>query len=110
MVALEILSTSGLAVDTANDGVQAVNLARATAYDLILMDMQMPKLDGLAVTRQIRAIPGRQAVPILAMTANAFNEDRARCMDAGMNDFLAKPVVPEVFFATLLRWLDKPSS
>ncbi|MDD2664752.1 MAG: MASE1 domain-containing protein [Dechloromonas sp.] len=110
MVALEILSTSGLAVDTANDGVQAVNQVRATAYDLILMDMQMPELDGLAATRQIRSIPGRQAIPILAMTANAFNEDRARCMDAGMNDFLAKPVVPEVFFATLLRWLDKPSS
>lgn len=62
-------------------------------------------MDGLIATRQIRQLPGRQTVPILAMTANAFDEDRVRCIDAGMNDFLPKPVVPEEFCATLFYWL-----
>ena len=82
---------------------------RAKRYDLILMDMQMPKLDGISATRQIRQIPGREAMPIIAMTANAFSEDRARCLDAGMNDFLSKPVVPDKFYATLYAWLQRPA-
>jgi CheY-like chemotaxis protein len=70
-----------------------------------MMDMQMPKMDGLAATRQIREIPGYAVTPIIAMTANAFVEDRERCLAAGMNDFLVKPFKPEVLFAILLRWL-----
>ncbi|WP_300440660.1 MASE1 domain-containing protein [Zoogloea sp.] len=105
LVAQELLSTTGLIIDTADNDLQAVQKAKAKPYDLILMDMQMPKMDGVTATRLIRQIPGRQTVPIIAMTANAFSEDRARCMDAGMNDFLSKPVVPEKFYYALLAWL-----
>ena len=107
MVELDLLADSGLILQTADDGLEAVEKAQAEGYDLILMDVQMPHMDGLTATRRIRRIPGHQTVPILAMTANAFSEDKARCLEAGMNDFLAKPIVPEVFFATLLRWLRK---
>jgi CheY-like chemotaxis protein len=69
------------------------------------MDMQMPNVNGLEATRQIREIPGYRHIPIIAMTANAFAEDRAQCMEAGMNDFLIKPFNPEALYATLLRGL-----
>ncbi len=105
-VALELLrETLGLAVDIAPDGAQALEMALSHRYDLILMDMQMPELDGLGATQAIREIAGYETVPIIAMTANAFAEDRALCLDAGMNDFIAKPVDPDVLFAVMLSWL-----
>ncbi len=86
---------------------QAIEKARANDYALILMDMQMPNLNGLEATRQIRAIRDPLSTPILAMTANAFAEDKARCLAAGMNDFLVKPFDPEALFSSLIRWLDR---
>ncbi|MEW5786989.1 MAG: PAS domain S-box protein [Pseudomonadota bacterium] len=104
-VARAMLGLAGLEVDLAEDGEQALELGRRQIYDLVLMDMQMPRLDGLAATRALRALPGWARVPILAMTANAFSEDRQRCLEAGMNDHVAKPVDANLLYATLLRWL-----
>ena len=103
-----LLEEVGLVVDLAEDGVVAVNMAKATNYALILMDMQMPILDGVAACKAIRLCPGREKTPILAMTANAFEEDRQRCFEAGMNDHIAKPVDPDLLFETLLKWLNQP--
>ena len=104
-----LLEATGLSIDTAEDGSQAVEKAHAKHYQLIIMDMQMPVIDGVEATRQIRQLPGYQEVPILAMTANAFAEDKQRCLNAGMNDFLTKPIVPETVFAKLLAWLGQHS-
>ena len=99
------LESAGLRVATATDGEQALALARDARFDAILMDMQMPRLNGLDATREIRKIVGYASTPIIAMTANAFAEDRERCLQAGMNDFLAKPVVAEGLYACVLRGL-----
>jgi PAS domain S-box-containing protein len=101
----ELLKDVGLAVDLAGDGKQAVALAKQNSYTLILMDMQMPNLNGVDATRLIRTLAGYQHTPILAITANAFDEDRQVCLEAGMNDHIAKPVNPELLFETLLKWL-----
>jgi CheY-like chemotaxis protein len=103
-VAQELLHGVGLVVETAEDGVRAVELATTRPYDLILMDVQMPDMDGLAATRMIRE-RARRRTAIVAMTANAFGEDRRSCLDAGMDDHVAKPIDPEMLFSTLLRWL-----
>ena len=107
IVSQYLLEDGGLAVDTAQNGVEAISKVRTQRYAAILMDMQMPELNGLDATRKIREIDGYRDVPILAMTANAFAEDRARCLDAGMNDFIVKPVDPDQVFATLLKWLEQ---
>ncbi|EGJ11804.1 MULTISPECIES: response regulator [Rubrivivax] len=105
LVAEELLECAGLVVDLVGDGRQAVERAAANAYAAILMDVQMPVLDGLQATREIRARPGGEHVPVIAMTANAFGEDREACLAAGMNDHLPKPVAAERLYTQLLRWL-----
>jgi PAS domain S-box-containing protein len=104
-VTLLLLRNVGLAPDLAENGRKAVHMATLHDYALILMDVQMPQMDGLEATRAIRAIPGRSATPILGTTANAFDEHRRECLSAGMNDFVAKPVAPAVLYSTVLKWL-----
>jgi len=104
-VAGALLRVAGLQVDVAGTGRQAVDMARDGAYALVLMDVQMPEMDGLDATRALRAIPACRQLPILAMTANAFGDDREACLAAGMNDHLPKPVDPAALYAALLRWL-----
>jgi CheY-like chemotaxis protein len=105
-VALAMLHGVGLEVDVAEDGEEALRLARTRPYDLVLMDMQMPRMGGLEATRLIRALPGWHLRPILALTANAFDDDRLACEAAGMNDFITKPMRVNALYEILLSWLD----
>jgi len=108
-VTLELLHDVGLAADLAVNGRETVRLAERTDYAVILMDVQMPVMDGLEATQAIRALPGRGTTPIIAMTANAFDTDRVACLAAGMDDFITKPLMPEQLYATLVKWLDRSS-
>jgi two-component system sensor histidine kinase/response regulator len=109
-VAVSLLEQFGFHVEVAEDGRQALDLATTRSYDLILMDMQMPVMNGLDATIAIRRVPELRSIPILAMTANAFDEDRELCLAAGMNAHVSKPVDPDQLLATLARWLPKARS
>jgi hemerythrin-like metal-binding protein len=103
-----LLEQAGLKVDCAGNGREALERMGQQDYRLVIMDMQMPLMDGLEATRRIRAMDVGAAIPVVAMTANAFSEDRQRCFDVGMNDFLSKPVEPELLYSTVLQWLSAP--
>jgi CheY-like chemotaxis protein len=113
-VARALLEAAGLRVDVAEHGARALEMLPEADYRLVLMDMQMPVMGGLEATRRIRAQAAYDRLPVIAMTANAFGEDRHSCLEAGMNDHLGKPVEPEVLYACILRWLEtdpeRPSS
>jgi two-component system sensor histidine kinase/response regulator len=104
-VALELLRQAGMRVDVAENGAVAVDRVRIQPYDIVLMDLQMPVMDGLTATREIRRLPGRGGLPIVAMTANAMAGDRERCLAAGMQDHVSKPIEPARLWACLRRWL-----
>lgn len=107
-VAVALLQAAELTVEVVEDGQAAVDWLRdGSTCDLVLMDVQMPVLDGLAATRAIRLLPGRDQLPILAMTAHAFDDDHRNCLAAGMNDHLSKPIDPPLFYAKLTEWLDR---
>ena len=113
-IAVELLHDADARVTVVNDGQEAVEQVLASLdgepYDLILMDLQMPRMDGYQATRRLRADDRFRELPIIAMTAHALIEERQRCLDAGMNDHIAKPIEPEVMFRTLLRWLGRKAS
>ena len=105
-VALDFMAAARMQVDVAFNGVEAVRMATAGDYDLVLMDIQMPEMDGLSATREIRAIARLAELPVVAMTAHAMASDRALSRLAGMNDHVAKPIDPDLLFCTLLKWID----
>lgn len=104
-ITLTLLQDAGFCVDLAGDGARAIELASGRDYAAILMDVQMQGMDGLEATRRIRRLARHGTTPIIAMTANAFFEDRIRCLDAGTNEFLGKPVEPALLYSTLLHCL-----
>ncbi|QDL54257.1 response regulator [Rhodoferax aquaticus] len=107
-IAADYLKEISFAVDTAANGKDAVAQVIQSHYDLILMDVQMPIMNGLEATKHIRQLPGKEHTPILALSANVFVEDRRACIDAGMNDFVSKPVDPGELYSALLKWLSSP--
>lgn len=105
-VATGFLEAAGLVAEVVGDGTQVIERIKADGqrYAAILMDMNMPRMDGIETTRALRAMGVN--MPIIAVTANAFDEDREQCLQAGMNDFVAKPVEAEVLYATLAKRLE----
>jgi two-component system sensor histidine kinase/response regulator len=106
-VARELLEDAGFVVDVADNGQIALDKVQQFEYDLVFMDMQMPVMDGVTATREIRKLAAHKRLPIVAMTANAMEQDRRKCMDAGMDDFLVKPIDPDTLWSILVRWVRK---
>ena len=104
-----MLEGAQIEVTVANNGLEALEAVNASShappFDLVLMDLQMPELDGYETARRLRENPANSRMPIVAMTAHAMPEERQRCLDAGMNDHISKPIEVDKFFATLLRWM-----
>ena len=109
-VALGLLESEGFVVEIANNGQEAVEMVSQYPYDIVLMDMQMPVMDGLTATREIRKLDQFKDLPILAMTANAMDQDKEKCAEAGMNDHVAKPIDPDELFNALLKWIKPKTS
>ncbi len=107
MIALELMKMKGIIADVAGNGREALALLQKSDYDIILMDIQMPEMDGISATREIRKNPDYNRLPIVAMTAHAMSGDREISLTAGMNDHITKPIVPEVLYATLRKWVKK---
>ncbi|AMK75715.1 MULTISPECIES: PAS domain-containing protein [Methylomonas] len=105
IVAIELLEQAHLQVDVAENGEIALSKLQQTDYDCVLMDVQMPVMDGYQTTKRLRAIPGCQTLPVIAMTANAMSNDRNKCLQADMDDFVSKPILPETLYATLVKWI-----
>ncbi|MFK4707633.1 CheY-like chemotaxis protein [Roseateles asaccharophilus] len=105
LVAVGLLEAFGLRVDIAADGAQALEMAAAQRFDAVLMDVQMPGMDGFEATARLRQLPGHADTPIIAMTANSMPGERERCLAAGMSDYVAKPIEPELLENCLRRWL-----
>jgi CheY-like chemotaxis protein len=106
-VTAALLESAGMKVDLAEDGRECVRRAADGRYAMILMDVQMPRMNGIEATRAIRQRLGSTELPIIAMTACAFEEERAACMAAGMDGVLLKPVEPTVLYAKVLKWLSR---
>ncbi|MEO5334581.1 MAG: response regulator [Magnetococcus sp. YQC-5] len=105
-VATEIFQGLGLIVETAEDGLEAVRKVEASEFDMIFLDIQMPRMDGYTATRQIRSLPQREHLPIIAMTAHAMTGDREKSLAAGMNDHISKPIDKKQLFSILMRWIE----
>jgi two-component system, sensor histidine kinase and response regulator len=104
------MECAGLTVDVAGDGVEAVEMAACTAYDLIMLSVGMSDMDGLEAARWIRTLPNGEALPILAIRGNPTADDRARCLDAGITDLVAKPIDAEALCASLLKYIVRSSN
>ena len=109
-VCTEILRAVGCVITVASNGEESLRMVQEASYDIVLMDVQMPIMDGLTATREIRKLPGLERLPIIAMTANAMREDMERCMDAGMDEYIAKPIDPDAMFQTLRKFYTAPAS
>lgn len=111
-LALALIKPTGIPMDVVGDGNEAVLMLRENKfhYNLILMDVQMPQMDGLMATKMIRHDMGLKDIPIVAMTAHAMKEDKKKCIDAGMNDYITKPFKPGEFYSVILRWLKSSTS
>ena len=102
---MELLEKLQIQVDIAENGAVALSKIQTCQYDGVLMDVQMPVMDGCQATQRIRAIEGLESLPIIAITASATNTDRLKCMEAGMVDFISKPILPETLYNVLMKWV-----